>query len=131
MTIQTILEQCDEIGRLDEKATPGPWLYYPRNESGSLVTYSNAPQMVWGSNGPGYGTICETCSSGLRPRPDGKQSRDAEFIATARTFAPAHAKMLKVAIEALQKECAKFQFPDEDIPICFEALQQITESFHE
>lgn len=44
-------------------------------------------------------------------------------------FAPKAAKALKLAIEALEAECALFHVPDEDRPSLHAALQSITEAF--
>lgn len=38
-----------------------------------------------------------------------------------------HVAALKVATDALEAECKPFQFPDEDRPICYEALSRIKE----
>ncbi len=85
-----------------ERATKGPWIYDPDNKLSGLATYSNAPQMVWGPLGPGYGTVAETCPSGLMAGKDGQQAKDATFIAAARTTCPLALSMLRVTVEALE-----------------------------
>jgi hypothetical protein len=59
-------------------ATPGEWTYHPDDPN-----YSNAPHMVWGSDGPGYGTVAETCSPGMMPYLGGEQAANARLIAAA------------------------------------------------
>lgn len=54
---------------------------------------------------------------------------DSYHIAHARTFAPAAARSLLTCIDALEKECAKFRFPDEDRPILQDALAAICAQF--
>ncbi len=62
----------------DEGATAGEWRYHPNDSH-----YSNAPHMVWGFDGPGYGTLAETCSPGMLPYPGGEQAANARLIAAA------------------------------------------------
>lgn len=35
---------------------------------------------------------------------------------------------LRIAVEALSRECAPFSFPDEDRPICHDALRRLNEN---
>lgn len=85
MTMTDLKNLLDQIDRLDQQATKGPWhkdgdeiLGAPYKECG----YLKAPHV-----GETYGT-----------------ERDAEFIALARTFAPAAAKALRAVMELHKPE---------------------------
>lgn len=83
-----------------EKATPGPWVYDPDNKLGKIV-YHNAPQLVWTSKGPGYGTVADTSPHSL-PYPGGQQAIDAAFIASARTLSPLVCKAILLALDEIE-----------------------------
>jgi len=78
-----------KIEEMEKLATEFPWIYDPENKlakTDRFSGYRNAPQMIWGPKGPGYGTVAETCSAGLMPYPGGQQARDASFIALNRNI---------------------------------------------
>ena len=62
----------------EPKHTPLPWL-----RAATTPHYTHAPYMIWGPLGPGYGTVAQTCSSGLMPADPVRQAADAEFISLA------------------------------------------------
>lgn len=62
----------------EPKHTPLPWL-----RAATTPHYTHAPYMIWGPLGPGYGTVAQTCSSGLMPSDPVRQAADAEFITLA------------------------------------------------
>lgn len=80
--LNAIKAKCHELLTVAKKRTAGRWIYDPDNSMGGSCKYSNAPHMVWGPDGPGYGTVAQTCSDGLMPYPKGHQASDAAFIAS-------------------------------------------------
>ncbi len=110
-TIESIKNECRAIIAQAEKATPGPWrraatFYIGDADDNRVAELMGAKYAI-------------------------QNVENGDFIAASRSFTPRAAKALLVTIEALEQECAKFNFPDEDRPLCFQALETIRASWED
>ena len=102
-------------GHIDEasQATSGPWTASPPDEISEThcvyETHEDDPPIIecW----------------------NWQEKENALFVARARTLSPFACRIAIIAIEALEKECSAFQFPDEDRPTCYEALEAIVKEW--
>lgn len=99
----------DQIDRLDQQATKGPWHVAPEeDEDGSKFPWAifGPKNDLWGPQGWDHEHYIQEIPELTIP--------DAEFIALARTFAPAAAKALRTILT----ECESFEIAhdDEDNP---------------
>lgn len=103
MTPTEIQHQCDEIVKLGEKATPGPW----RRDRHSGYNCD-----VRAGNGRKVALCSGFQSTAAGPSKERAAENDANACLTAhnRNFAPAAAVALKVAIEALEKCVRDIEF---------------------
>ena len=92
--IERVKAECRKVIELGEKATPGPW----DNEAGPYV-YARIP----GGRPNGEYILQVTCVNGAgKPLTREQNTANAAFIAQSRTFSPAAARALLVAIEGLE-----------------------------
>lgn len=108
----------EKARELMKKATPGPWVYAPTEKQ---FYGEHAATMIWTSQGPGYGTVAETCSCGLVCCEQEKM--DAAFIAAAPDIAQAYldtAEKLRMAMWQLK---ATLEHLDEFHPCVYEQVQ--------
>lgn len=86
MTLDQIKAQLNEIIRLAELATPGPWYYWDKPDNDYIATGKRKGHLICGL-------------AGLLSRPN-----DFAFIASSRNITPLAAQGLLLAIEYLEDD---------------------------
>lgn len=114
--IQHIIDWCNETIELGNKATKGPWKVY----EGRGGTSED-----WVMLAPNKDSIFDCSSQDYEGGGTPPNLEDTKFIVGSRHSSVPIAKMLLLAIQAMQEECKPFNFPDEDRPATYDGLKQI------